>query len=399
MGRDFTLLWTGQTCSNLGAAASSIAFPLLVLAVTGSAFKAGLVGFVHLAPLPLLALPAGAIADRLDRRWLMISADACRLFVMASLALVIWLNDVTFWYILFASFVSGVCWVFFWVCENAALKHVVGEPQLPHAVALNQGRQYASALAGPPLGGALYAVGRALPFAADSVSYAISLTTTAFIRTPLQESRTRLPSRRMAAEIKGGLQWLWREPRLRATSLLLTGSDFALNALYLVLVVTAREDGFSATEIGVMLGIVGASGMIGALWAPWLSRRTSFSGVVIGVQVLTAALVPLLLTTSNTYARGVIYGAVIAAWPTWNASVRSYQFAVTPDPLQGRVQSVSLLLSNGAVPLAPFFAGLLLALVGPNRTLIAFSALLGIVAAAAASSRAIRSVSHESSSP
>ena len=203
----------------------------------------------------------------------------------------------------------------------------------------------------------------------------------------------------MAAEIKGGLQWLWREPRLRATSLLLTGSDFALNALYLVLVVTAREDGFSATEIGVMLGIVGASGMIGALWAPWLSRRTSFSGVVIGVQVLTAALVPLLLTTSNTYARGVIYGAVIAAWPTWNASVRSYQFAVTPDPLQGRVQSVSLLLSNGAVPLAPFFAGLLLALVGPNLTLIAFSALLGVVAAAAASSRAIRSVSHEDSPP
>ena len=386
--RDFNLLWVGQAVSSLGSQMSAVALPLLVLALTGSAADAGLAGFAQMLPLPLFGLPAGVLIDRWDRRRIMVAADGIRFLATGSLPVALWLGHLALAQILIVAFLSGSCWVFFWVSENTALAAVVPEAQLPSAVALNQARQYGSSLVGTPLGGFLFGLGRALPFIANALSYLASLITVLLIRTPLQGDPA--PRRHPLIEAKEGLIWLWRQPFLRATLLLTTGSDFALNAFFLILVVTAKREGASSTTVGVMFAIVGASGIVGSLLAPRFASRLSLRAVVIGVECLSAALVPLLLLAPNAYLLGLIFGAALAPWPLWNASVGAYRLTATPPALQGRVQSISLLLMNGPVPLATLLAGVLLDTYGSNTTIAVFSIILALVAAAAITTPAVR---------
>jgi MFS family permease len=386
--RDFNLLWIGQALSTLGYRAAAVAFPLLVLAVTGSPVKAGIAGFAEMLPLPLFVLPVGILVDRVDRRRAMLIADGARALASASLAAALFLGDATYAQMLVVAFVAGTGFVVFWVSENAALRHVVPESQLSTAVSLNQVRQYTANLAGPPLGGALFGVARALPFLADTISYVASLVTLALVRTPLQEPPR--PRQHPLRDVREGLSWLWRQPFLRDASLLAAGSEFVLNALYLVVIVAARRGGASSGEIGLMLAFLGAGGVLGALVAPKLADRFSVRAIVVAVQVSTAVFVPLLALSDDSWILGIVLGVTFGVWPVWNASVRAYQIVITPDALQGRIASALLLVFNGPAPLASLLAGFLIEGVGTRRTVFVLSSGLALVAVAAIASPAIR---------
>ena len=105
--RDFVLLQTGQLLSGIGTQSGLIAYPLLVLSLTGSAAKAGVVGFTRALSSTLLALPAGVLADRWSRRRLMIVADAVRVVAVGALAAAIVLDQLAFWMIPLVAFVEG----------------------------------------------------------------------------------------------------------------------------------------------------------------------------------------------------------------------------------------------------------------------------------------------------
>ena len=111
--RDFMLLQTGQLLSNIGTRLTSFAYPLLVLALTGSAAMAGFVLFARTIPHALFALPAGVVADRWDRKWLMIGADAVRVVAVSVLVVVVALGSDAFWLISVIAFVEGVGSAFF----------------------------------------------------------------------------------------------------------------------------------------------------------------------------------------------------------------------------------------------------------------------------------------------
>ena len=114
--------------------------------------------------------------------------------------------------------IDGCGFVFVTVAERSALRHVVADEQLPAALARNQAREYASLLAGTPLGGLLFALGRLVPFLFDAVSYAVSFVSLLFIRRSFQEEREPR-STRLLAEIKEGVSWLWNQTFLRVTVL------------------------------------------------------------------------------------------------------------------------------------------------------------------------------------
>ncbi|MGB2710974.1 MAG: MFS transporter [Conexibacter sp.] len=387
--RDFRLLWVGQTFSTLGASMASVSLPLLVLGLTGSPAKVGLVAAVGMLPLVVFGLPAGVLVDRWDRRRAMLATDGARLLATLSVPIALWLGHLWFGHILVVAFTLGTGWVVFWICENAALPTMVPAAQLSQAVALNQARGYGASLAGPPLGGALFSVARTLPFVADAVSYCVSLATVLLIRTPLQERRPAQPGHPVK-EASEGLLWLWRQPLLRTVTLISAGSDFVLNALYLVLLITAVRQGATPTMVGVMFAIMGLSGLLGSLVAARLAARLSLRAVVIGIQCLTAVLVPSLALAPNAYVLGVIYGATMALWPLWNAAVGAYRMIITPAALQGRVQSVKMLISNGPVPLCRMFAGLLLASFSSTTTLLILGAILLLPATCAVVSPTVR---------
>ncbi|HVC85865.1 MAG TPA: MFS transporter [Gaiellaceae bacterium] len=376
--RDFVLLQVGQLLSNTGTQSTAIAYPLLVLAVTHSPAKAGVVAFARALPAALLALPAGMAADRWSRRRLMISADGVRVIAVGSLAAAILLDRVAFWEIPVVAFVEGVGAALFAAAQPGALRAVVPPRQLPAAAGAKAGRDAAVMLAGPPLGGALFGLARALPFLFDAVSYAFSTLALLAMRAPFQEERE--PERvSLRLEFEAGFRFLWGQPFLRTCAFLFGLGNFIGPSLLLAIVVIGRRQGLSGGAVGVLIAAFGAFLLLGSLISPLVRRLLPVRAVLLlelwtwfgcaaflihpSVYVLTAGILPTAL-----------------AIPSTDSVVHGYRIAITPDRLLGRAESVRSAISLLIAPLGPLTAGVLLASVSPRATIAVFAA-FGLVLA------------------
>jgi predicted MFS family arabinose efflux permease len=390
--RDFTFLWIGQTLSDLGGRVSGIAFPLLVLALTGSPAKAGLVGAAGALPLFVLTLPAGALVDRWDRKRVLVTVDAARCVALASVVVALHLDSLSFTQILVVAAIDGTGFVFFGVAERSALPSVVRDAHLERALAANQGRDYAATLGGTPLGGALYSLGRLTPFLFDAISYLVSVVTLLLIRTSFRVEAGPPPGTKLASEMRQGLRWFWRQPFIRTSALLAVGTDFVLNGLYLVVIVIARERGASPALVGAMFFFLGLGGIAGSFAVPWLMNHVSPRTVVVGTPAVVMLLLPLLSILPGRITAGVIYGAMFVPFPVWNAVVVSTRLRLTPATMQGRVASIATMFSLGPVFCASLLAGLLLQLGGTTTTVLVLCGIMVAVTASALASRSIAAV-------
>jgi predicted MFS family arabinose efflux permease len=377
--------------SELGANVSGIAFPLLVLATTRSPARAGIVAAAGSLPPLVLAVPAGALVDRWNQKHVMIVADCVCAAAFGSLGLAVALDTVRFGHIVAVALVEGVGVVFFEVAEGSALPKVVADRHLDAALARNSARAHTAALAGQPLGGALFGLGRVVPFVFDAVSYLMSVMTVSLIRTsfrrdPVQERP------RLRGDMRAGLSWFWHQPFLRTTSLISMTRSFTLNALYLVVIVIARERGASAALIGLVFAFVGVGGILGSLAAPSFARRASIRTVIIATAVVGAVLVPLLSILPGRATPGIVFGAMWILNPVWSTVVGAYRLRITPPELRARVLSIATLVSGGPVPLAFVAAGLLLEAAGTTPTVLVFAGIMVVGATIAIGSRAGRDV-------
>lgn len=378
--RDFRMLLAGQVLSALGSRISGVATPLFALALTHSATKTGVVEFAGTLPILLLTLYAGAAIDRYDRKRLMLGCEVARALALGSVAAGVMWGFVSFEQLVAVALIDGAGFTTFEVAQRSALKQLVPADDLPHAAALNQRREYGALLLGTPLGGALYGASRAIPFVVDAVSYAVSLVSVLLIRRPLNEQREQPTSARsLHAEIAEGVRWLWREPFLRANSVLVLASDLTVNCLYLVVVVLARRNGASAALVGVMLLFLGLGGIVGTLVAPRLMRSLPLKVGIYGTLVTITALLPVIALVRNPVALGILYGTMFLPYPTWGAGLSSYRAARIPDELQGRVQSVFTIVSLGAVPFGMLAVGVSLQQLGGRATVLG---LFGVMVAA-----------------
>jgi MFS family permease len=378
--RDFALLWSGEALSQLGSQASTVAFPLLVLALTGSAAKAGVVGLAKWLPLAVAALPAGIAADRFDRKRLMIGSDAIRALLMASIPVALWLGSPSFPQIVAVAFLDGCLFTLRYVAERGALPHVVSSDQLPDAVARNEARAFAANIVGPPLGGLLFAAGRALPFVADALSYLASMVTVASTRARFQGSRA--PRRERWGGVAEGLRWLWGQPFFRSTALLFAAGNPLFTGLYLLAILLAKHHGASSQAVGVMFAVVGAGGLLGALLASPLRRRMHPRTALVGEAWLICCVLPLLLVAHAAALIGLIVAAAEFPTPLTNSLVSGHRVAVTPDHLQGRVQAAGTLTTMSLAWLGPLVVGFAFQHAGAAATVLlvaGWAALLAVV--------------------
>ncbi len=387
--RDFRLLWLGSVVSVLGSRASAIAYPLLVLALTGSAADAGLVGFTATIPYLLLQLPAGALVDRWNRKHVMIACDAGRAVAVGSIVLALALDRISLAQIMTVSFIEGSLYVFHSLAEPAAVRNIAHPQHLPVAMSQIEARERGAALLGQPLGGFLFDLGRAVPFLADALSYLASLTALLLIKGRFQGERPQARSA-FVAEIGQALVWLWRQPFLRATTVLIAGSNLLFQALNLLVIVIAREQGASATAIGLLLAGFGVGGVLGSLAAPWFQRRLPMKAIVIGANWVWALALPWVGIVDNLVVLAALLGLMAFVGPLWNVAIDVYRLLITPDELQGRVGSAISLLAWGAIPLGSLLAGYLLDAFGSRTTAMVLSAAMILVACAASISPAIR---------
>jgi MFS family permease len=372
---------------------SGIAYPLLALALTGSATAAGLIGTTVLVGQMLFRLPAGALVDRWDRRKTMLGADALRGAVLASVATTLALGVLNFSYLVAAAFVEAALGELFRPASSAAVRRVVEPTKMATAIARFEARSYGAAVAGPPLGGLLFSLGRAFPFAADAISYACSFVSTWFVRTPMAvDPPCRLGNPTHLSQLTGGLRWIWAHSLIR--SLLISAAAFNLvfTALTLSVIVAAKDHGATAAQVGIMLGISSATGLAGALLAPRLASRSRPSRIVLGIFWVTAAVVPLMALNQNPYLLGALLGAGTFLAPSANTLLISYQVSLTPDRIQGQVNSAGFFVASAVSPVAPIAAGLLLSSLGGPNALLVIAAAMALTALIATGSSTMRRI-------
>lgn len=373
----------------LGSRTSQIAYPLLALAITGSAAAAGIVGFLGTLPYILFQLPAGAIMDRARRRRVMIACDAVRLLALGSIPLAGWLGHLTIAQITIVAFTEGTMFVFFRLGEVSGIRIVVPSEQYPEALAQNEARLRAAVLLGNPIGGFLFDLGRTIPFLADAVSYVVSLATLLLIRTPFEEPRTDQP-RNVVAEMLEGVRWLLGQRYILYVNLAASLSNAVFQIVVLVVIVAQRDRGSSATVIGLVLAGWGAGGLIGSLAGGWISRRVKVNAVILTAVWLWVALTPLVGVVSNPVLLMAVLAVLAGSGAVWNVASSTVYYRLVPDRLIGRVSSAGSLTAFGALPLGALAAGLLVQAYGPTTAAYVAGAGMLLMAALTTAAPSVR---------
>jgi predicted MFS family arabinose efflux permease len=388
--RDYLLLWSGQAISSAGSSASELALPLLILSITHSPAQAGFAGALRSLAYLLLGLPAGALIDRWDRKRAMMFCDAGRALALGSIPLALALNHLTMAQLYLVSLIEGTLYVFFSLAESAALPRVVAKEQLPAATAQNEATSGVVTLVGPSLGGALFGVTRALPFLADAISYAASVCSLFWIRLPFQEERPPQARPSLRADIWDGLVWLWRQPVVRAIGLLHSGLILSVSGMTLLMLVIAERQQAAPFAIGLMFGIGGLGGALGALLGSQAHKRLRLGQIMVGAFWLFALLWPLYAIAPSTLALGAILAAFWVVDETYDVAQLSYRLALVPNALQGRVNGALRLVFFSCEALGLALTGLLLQQIGVLPTLLCFEGALILLAVAATLNRALR---------
>jgi MFS family permease len=375
--RDFVLLQVGQTLSTIGSESVGIAYPLLVLAVTGSPVQAGIVGFARIVPWALFGFAAGVIADRLNRKRVMIVSDLIRIVAVLTLVVALAVGHTSVVQIAIVAFVEGSMFVFFNIAELGALRSVVPSRQLPAAAAAEQARYSTVTLVAPPLGGALFGLGRVLPFIGDVVSYLFSLGSLLAMRTPFQEAREK-DETPMRAQLAEGFRWLWGHRFFRACALLFSWTNLVFEALFLVLIVVGRRQGLTSAQIGALIAAFGVCSLLGSVAAPRIIRVVSMRTLVIGgfwVQLGFAVF----LVKPSVYV--LLAGSIPMAFftPVVTSAVIGYRTAVVPDRLTGRVGGVARTIALCIMAFGPLSAGFLLHSVSARTTVAIYAAFMLVI--------------------
>ncbi|SEF23593.1 Predicted arabinose efflux permease, MFS family [Amycolatopsis pretoriensis] len=369
----FRRLWWAAGVDNLGTGAFTAAVPLLTVTVTHDPRLVSLVSAAAYLPWLVLSLPAGALADRHDRAGLMWRAQAVQAALVAVTAVLAACGAAGVPILVVTAFGLGAGEVVFTTAAQAILPDLVAPALLPRA----NGRQQAvttvtEQFAGPPLGGLLFGVAAALPFALDAVSFAFSAVLVAKLPRRAHVVRTR-------AGVREGLRWLWRHRLLRTLAILVGVNTFCgrLAAATLVLLATqvvhldARGYGLllAGAALGSVLGglvnarVVNRIGARAALLASLAGNVGAFAGV--GLSRDPVVLGGFLAVT----------GFVTTLWNIVTVGLRQ-QFV--PAELLGRVTSAYRLLGWGLIPVGTLAGGLVAQQLGPRAPYLVAAVVRGV---------------------
>ncbi|MEP9363403.1 MFS transporter [Nocardioides sp. CN2-186] len=389
---DFTVLWVGQTISELGSRISTFVFPLVTFAITGSALTAAAAEAVYLLGFAATLLPAGVLADRVDRRRLMRWSSGSGVVLYSSLVAAGVEDALTVPHLLVVALLTGGAAGMFAPAEMSAVRSVVPSDDLPTALSQNQARQHVAGLVGAPLGGVLYAVTRWLPFAADAVSFALSWVLLGRIRADLSAPVSDRPRRRPRQDLAEGFTFIASRPFFRVMMVWSALANLAVNALFFAAVLRLIDGGFPAFQIGLVETAAGVFGILGAVVAPWLIDRVPTGRLTVAVAWSFVPLVLPMVLWNNPLVVSIALSLGLFLNPAGNAGIGSYRVAMTPPELQGRVQSTMQFVSMSTMPLAPVLAGALLTTAGGGTTIAALGLLAAAVALIPTLSHAVRRV-------
>ena len=375
--RDFLRYWSAGAVSELGTALSLIAFPLLVLALGDNLAQAGAVATCSLVTRLVLRLPGGLLADRWNRRTLMLAGDAIRMLALASIPVASGLGHLTYPQLLVVAIVEGAATaLLFAPASGIAFRDVVAKEHLAEAMSRTQATEGVIAMAGPALGGAFFAVDKILPFTLDSISYAVSAALLLSLRTkpPVSTAKPAADTRGWSA----GLRWMRRQPALLRALFFGTVVNVAGTAAEVGVVISLRSAGSGATVIGVVMACAGVGAVIGALLAPRIIGRIRPGASFAVAGVIWTAGLAAIAATRAPWVVGLALVVMIGITPVGNIALGSALVGGTPRELLGRVNTAAGTLTGGVASFGPLMAGLLLQAFSPLTAWLVLAVLCGL---------------------
>lgn len=362
LGRNFWRLWSSASLSNLADGVFAIALPLIAIQYTQSPTLIAGLALAGNLPWLVFALQAGAISDRKDRRWVMVSANVLRGLLLLALAAVIALDAGSIWALYLVVFVAGMAETLYDTSAQSILPQVVDRTVLPRA----NSRLYAAELTanefvGPPLGGFLVTVGAALVLAGSGSVWVVAALVMLLLRGSFGTDHD--GSTTMRADVAEGLRFLRHHRVLRNMALLTGVGNFAATASFAVFVLfavgTTSAMGLSEIQYGVLMTATAIGALFGSFIAERAQRWLGRSRTLIAMIVATSVAIAVPAFTTNPWIVGAFLSLSGMTVVMGNIVMVSLRQRVTPDRLLGRVNSAYRMLAWGLMPLGALFGGLM----------------------------------------
>ena len=343
-GRDFNVFWAGQTLSVLGDAFAVVALPLLVLQATGSLARMGLVTALFGVGSLLAGLVAGPLADRVDRRRLMIGCDLGRALVYALIPLAWWLAGPQPWLLYAVTLAGAALGMTFGVAYVAALPNLVDRDRLTEANGRLEATFAVAFVLGPMLAGLVSArFGPTAAIGIDALTFLASALSLAVVRLrPVPAGRPEDPHAAgdRLGELLAGVRFLRGEPLFRWLVLLVGGVTFAAFGVTDLYIYFLRVDlGQGDRAVGVVYGLASLGAIAGGLLAPRLRRRWGFGACFAGGVALQAAAALAAGVAPSLAAVAVVATLFTFGETTHRIATVSLRQELVPDHLLGRVSA------------------------------------------------------------
>jgi predicted MFS family arabinose efflux permease len=354
--REFRLLWLGACTSSIGTWMQAMAQSWLVLQLSGSAFLLGLDSFLGQIPILLFSLVGGVIADRMDRRHLLVSSQVVQLTCAFLLAFLFAIGKVQVWHILSLSFVVGLAQAFGGPAYAALIPTLVEAKDLPNAIALNSIQFNLARVIGPMLGGlALTSLGAAWCFSLNGISYIAVIISLLMLR---MRPRSDTGKSSMLNSMKQGVNFIRQREGMVGLIVLAFLMTFLGVPIITFLPVVAK-DVFQAgpQAYTILLCVSGAGAVAGALIVAGLSNVSQRGRVALLTMLTLGTLTALFATSRNFWLSCLLLFLGGAALIACFAMISSLVQLITPDEMRGRVMSVYNVAFRGGMPVGSLLAG------------------------------------------
>ena len=378
--RDFRLMWAGAFTSSVGTWMQEVAQNWLILTMTGSAFLLGLDAFLGDAPYLLFSLFGGVMADRVDRRQILLRSQYVQMGSAALLAVLLVAHAVQVWMILTLSFVVGLAQSFGGPAYQAIVPTLVDRPDLPNAVALNSIQFNLARVIGPVLAGiAFYKFGAPWCFGLNALSFLAPIVALWLLK---GGGGVVKPTEGVLASLKTGLSTVWNQKSLRGLIVLSFIGSFCAMPLVTFLPIFARSVFHQdAKGYSVLLASFGVGAICGAFGVAAFGNVKRKGALAVSMQMLFGALMAgfaISRTPVVSYALLALAGAALmVVFALFMTLVQSN----IEDGLRGRVVSVYSLAFRGAMPLGNLVAGAMASIFSAPTVLVANGAIMLLVGA------------------
>jgi MFS family permease len=377
--RDFRVLWFGAFTSTVGTWMQKVAQSWLIYDLTQSSFYLGLDDFLGQLPILLLTLLGGVIADRHDRRRLLLTSQYVQMATALTLAALVFWSRVSIWHILALSFTAGIAQAFGGPAYQSLVPTLVEKKDLPNAIALNSIQFNLARVFGPLLAGAtLAAFGTAMCFGLNAVSFLVVIVALLSLTVKHVPPAERRP---ILDELKSGLAYVRGQPAIVALTVLAFLTTFLALPLLTFLPIFARE--IFHGDVGrysEMMAYSGAGAVTGALVVAWLGRFRHMGSALLGVQLLFGILVAAFAFSRIGWLSNLLLFLDGAALIVVFSMTASLVQLIVPDHLRGRVVSIYMVAFRGGMPLGSLWGGYAATLTSAPFVLAVNGGLVSLVA-------------------